>query len=155
MKKFLGLILAIVICQLAGGVGSLFTYDKIDNWYQGIEKSTLNPPNWIFGPVWITLFTLMGISLWLVWQKRDNKYFKLGLVFFVMQLVLNSLWSILFFGYALVGLALFEMIVLWVLILLSAIWFYKINKAAGLLFIPYLLWVGFASYLTYAVLVLN
>ncbi len=155
MKKFLHLIIALAFCQVAGAIGSLFTYDKIETWYQGIEKSSLNPPNWIFGPVWITLYTLMAISLWLVWQKRDNKYFKLGLVFFVTQLVLNSLWSILFFGYALVLVALIEMIVLWVFILLSAIWFYKIDKAAGILFVPYLLWVGFATYLTYAVLVLN
>lgn len=155
MKKFLQLILAIAVCQLAGGIGSLFTYPQIENWYQGIEKSSLNPPNWVFGPVWMTLFTLMGISLWLIWQKKENKNFKLALIFFACQLVLNSLWSVLFFGYALVLIAFIEMIVLWILILLTAIYCYKINKISGLLFIPYLLWVGFASYLTYAVWILN
>ncbi|MFH0819237.1 MAG: TspO/MBR family protein [Patescibacteria group bacterium] len=155
MKKALQLILAIAVCQMAGGVGSLFTYPQIASWYQGIEKSSLNPPNWIFGPVWFSLFTIMGVCLWLIWQNRKNKFFKIALTFFVVQLVLNSLWSVLFFGYHLVLVALIEMIIFWIMILLSGIYCYKINKIAGWLFVPYLIWVSFATYLTYAVLVLN
>lgn len=155
MKKVGQFILAIIICQAAGGIGSLFTYPQIESWYQGIAKSNLNPPNSIFGPVWITLFTLMGIALYWIWQKKDNKNFKMGLIFFIIQLVLNSLWSIIFFGLQNPLLALIEMAFLWLFILLSIIYFYKIDKKAGYILIPYIFWVSFAFYLNFEVFRLN
>lgn len=155
MKKVGQFILAIIICQVAGGIGSLFTYPQIENWYQGIAKSNLNPPNSVFGPVWVTLFTLMGIALYWIWQKKDSKNFKLALIFFIIQLVLNSLWSIIFFGLQNPLLALIEMVFLWLFILLTIIYFYKIDKKAGYILIPYILWVSFAFYLNFEVFRLN
>lgn len=150
------LIISLVICQLAGIIGSLFTMSKIPTWYMTLNKPELAPPNWIFGPVWTTLFILMGIALYLVWKQGiDRKDVKIALCIFGTQLILNVLWSIIFFGLENPGSAFIEIISLWISILLSIIYFYKINKTAGYLLIPYIAWVSFASYLNYMIWWLN
>lgn len=143
------LIFAIVICQAAGVVGSLFTLSAIPTWYATLVKPSFNPPSWLFGPVWTVLYTLMGISLYLVWKNKS------AVKLFILQLVANGLWSIIFFGMKNIQLALIEIIVLLILVLATIKKFYKINKIAAYLLIPYLLWGGFASLLTYSLWVLN
>lgn len=144
-----------MFCQLAGLVGSIFTFPSISNWYKYLNKPFFNPPNWIFGSVWTTLYLLMGISFYLIWQskskKKNNKYF---LIFFI-QLFLNSLWSIIFFGLHNTLLAFIEIMFLWLAIILTMLGFYKVSKPAGLLLIPYILWVSFASVLNFAIFILN
>ncbi|MEK7167652.1 MAG: TspO/MBR family protein [Patescibacteria group bacterium] len=145
--KILKLILAILVCELAGIIGSVFTVNAIPNWYNSLEKPFLSPPNWIFGPVWTTLYLMMGISLFLVWKNKT----KTALTLFFVQLVLNSVWSIIFFGLQSPGIAFGELLILWVFILLTIISFYKISKPAAFLLIPYILWVSFAGYLNFAI----
>ena len=155
-KKISKLIIAIIICQSAGIIGSLFTTPSISTWYDTIQKPNFTPPNWVFGPVWITLFTLMGISLYLVWGKGlKNKDVKSSLFVFFFQLGLNSLWSILFFGLQSPFYAFVEIIILWVAIAVTIIKFYKISRNAGLILIPYIMWVSVALILNYYVWVLN
>ena len=156
VKKATKLIASIFICQLAGIVGSLFTYQAIPTWYAYLQKPSFNPPNWIFGPVWITLYTLMGISAFLVFERGwENKEVKLALSIFGLQLILNSIWSIIFFGLQLPVFAFIEIVILWIFILLSIIYFYKVSKPAALLLLPYILWVSFASVLNLSIAILN
>ena len=154
-KSILPLLISILIVFSFGFIGSFFTTSSITTWYAFINKPLFSPPNWIFGPVWTLLYILMGISAFLIWKKRDNLKTKQALVFYGIQLILNALWSIIFFGMHNPGLALLEIIILWLFILITLIKFYKINKTAGLLFIPYLLWVSFASILNYVIWMLN
>jgi benzodiazapine receptor len=149
-------ILCILLCQAAGFIGALFTTPSIPTWYAGLAKPSFNPPNWIFGPVWTTLFLLMGIALFLVWSKGSAVPFvKTGIILFSVQLVLNILWSVLFFGLKtpLAGLAC--IVALWLAILFTIIEFFKVSSWAGSLLIPYLLWVSFASVLNFYLWKLN
>lgn len=156
LGEFLILFSSIIICQLAGFIGSLFTTPSIPSWYAGINKPSFNPPNWVFAPVWTTLFLLMGISLYLVWRTGLNdKNVKIAIAVFVFQLVLNSLWSYLFFGLHSPFAAVIEIIFLWIAILASIILFFRISWVAGTLLIPYILWVSFASVLNFAIWRLN
>ena len=154
-KSILPLLISILITLSAGFIGSFFTTSSITTWYAFINKPFFSPPNWLFAPVWTLLYILMGISAFLIWKKRDNLKTKQAFIFYGIQLILNALWSIIFFGMHNPGLALLEIIILWLFILITLIKFYKINKIAGLLFIPYLLWVSFASILNYAIWMLN
>ncbi|OGH67068.1 MAG: TspO protein [Candidatus Magasanikbacteria bacterium RIFCSPHIGHO2_02_FULL_41_13] len=148
--------LSIFVCELAGIIGSVFTTSSIPTWYATINRPTLNPPNWIFGPVWITLFALMGVSAFLVYQKgMRHKHVKVALGIFILQLVLNTLWSVLFFGLHSPGGAFIEIIFLWFSILATIIAFAKISKPAAYLLLPYILWVSFALYLNYSIWLLN
>ena len=150
------LISAILICQLAGAIGSLFTYRAIPVWYASLVKPLFNPPNRIFGPVWLTLYTLMGISAFIVLsQGWERKEVKTALFIFAGQLVLNSLWSVIFFGLRSPLFAFVEILVLWVFIVLTIYYFYKISKFAGLILLPYLLWVSFAAVLNLSIAILN
>jgi tryptophan-rich sensory protein len=155
-KKIVKLFIFVLICLGAGFLGSVFTTPSIPTWYANLNKPSFNPPNWLFAPVWTILFILMGFAGFLIWQKGfKNKKVKKALAFFLAQLVLNVLWSFLFFKFHSPFLALLDIIILWFLILLTTIKFFKINNVAGLLLIPYLLWVSFASLLNYAVYRLN
>ncbi|MFH1649871.1 MAG: TspO/MBR family protein [Candidatus Woesearchaeota archaeon] len=150
------LIASILICQLAGFIGSFFTITAINSWYSTLVKPSFNPPNWLFGPVWTLLYLLMGISLYLLWVKGfKTKQGKLALTFFVIQLVLNTLWSILFFGLQNPMIAFVEIIVLWVSILLTIVFVYRVSNASAYLLVPYVLWVSFAAVLNYAIYALN
>jgi len=153
MNKWIKLIVSILICQIAGIIGSIFTTPSITTWYADLQQPAFSPPNWVFGPVWITLYTLMGISLYLVWNKKNNV--KIPLTLFFIQLILNSIWSIIFFGLQNSFYALIEIIILWIAILLTIISFYKISKKASLLLIPYIIWVTLAAILNYYIWVLN
>jgi len=149
-------IVSILICQIAGGIGSLFTSPAISTWYAALQKPSFNPPNWLFAPVWTILFLLMGISLYLIWIRGfKNKETKIALFIFAVQLILNTLWSILFFGLKFPLYAFIEIIILWLAISLTIISFYKISKTAAYLLLPYILWVSFASYLNYSIWMLN
>jgi tryptophan-rich sensory protein len=153
--KIVKLIVAIVICQLAGVIGSIFTVSSIPTWYASLQKPAFAPPNWLFGPVWITLFTLMGISLYLVWDQLDKKEAKKSIVIFGIQLVLNIFWSVLFFGLKSPFYAFIEIIILWVSIAFTIFKFYKISRNAALLLIPYIVWVSVATILNYYIWILN
>lgn len=155
MKKPLLLISTIVICLAIGFISGLFTSDAVQGWYQDIAKPVFNPPNWLFAPVWTALYVLMGISLYLLWTSNKSKTRNLAIKYFAIQLALNFFWSILFFGARLPGLALVEIIVLWIFILLTAIVSWKINKWASYLLWPYLVWVTFATVLNAAIVILN
>jgi len=156
MNNTIKLIVALVISQLAGIIGAIFTTPAIDGWYAGIVKPALNPPSWIFGPVWTTLFVLMGIAAFLVWkQGLERRDVRIALGIFVGQLVLNTLWSIIFFSLQSPGGAFIEIIFLWLAILATIVTFAKISRPAAWLLVPYILWVSFASYLNYAIWMLN
>lgn len=150
------LITSVIISNLAGLIGSIFTVPAIPTWYATLQKPVLNPPAWIFGPIWTILYCLMGIAAFLVWKKGlDRKDVKMALGLFAGQLVLNALWSILFFGWHSPGGALIEILFLWLAILATTLLFARISKTAAWLLSPYLLWVSFAAYLNYSIWSLN
>lgn len=156
LKAFFELIGAVVVCELAGIVGSVFTPAAIPTWYAALQKPALNPPGWIFGPVWVILYALMGVAAFLVWQKRGRKKtVRRALIIFGTQLIFNAAWSILFFGLHWPGAALADIILLWLGIVATIFVFAKISRPAAWLLVPYILWVSFAAYLNYAIFVLN
>lgn len=156
INNFVKLVISVLACLSAGFIGSVFTTPSIPTWYATLNKPSFNPPDWLFAPVWTLLFILMGLAAFLVWQKGlKKKGVKKALAFFLTQLIFNVLWSFFFFKFHSPFLALLDIIILWFLILLTMIKFFKINNTAGLLLIPYLLWVSFASILNYFVYKLN
>jgi len=150
------LIVSVLIVFLAGSVGSYATLPQITTWYVTLAKPSWTPPNAWFGPIWSTLYVLIGIALFLVWrQGLDRRDVRFAILIFVVQLVLNILWSLVFFGLQSILGGFIIIFVLWIAILANMIAFYVISKPAGLLFIPYLIWVSIASYLNYSILILN
>lgn len=161
-NSFFRLILSIAKTQGAGIIGALFTASAIPAWYATLEKSPLNPPNWVFGPAWTTLYFLMGIAVFLVWSSyaqtpdgEEKKKRRNALIIFDTQLALNVLWSILFFGFQSPFFALLEIIVLWSMIVWTIAAFLPISRIAAYLLVPYIAWVSFAAYLNYAIWMLN
>ncbi len=153
IQKF---ILSIGICQLAGIIGALFNSSSIKTWYVTLQKPTFNPPNWVFAPVWLTLYLLMGISLFLVLVSKASPQLKqTAIIFFAIQLVLNTFWSFFFFFLKNPFLGLIEIIVLIVFIILTVIWFHRVRPVASILLWPYLLWCLFAAFLNYSLWQLN
>jgi benzodiazapine receptor len=148
-----GLIGWILLSFVAAAVGGYAA--RPGAWYASINKPSWNPPNWVFGPVWSILFILMGVSAWLVWSRRGQAPVGTALTLFVLQLVLNSLWSWFFFGWHMPGAAFAEVLVFWVVILLTLLAFWQVRPLAGALLLPYLAWVGFASYLNFTIWRLN
>lgn len=153
--NFPKLIFAIGICLGAGILGSFFTVDSISSWYAALNKPSFSPPNWVFGPVWTTLYVMMGVSLYLVISDKRKVIRKKAIQIFGVQLFLNVIWSIIFFGMQNPALALVDIIVLWVAIVLTIKAFYPVSKTAAYLLVPYFLWVSFASILNYAIWILN
>ena len=150
------LVVSIIICQFAGFIGSIFTRMSIPTWYATIEKPSFTPPNWLFAPVWTTLFVLMGISAFLVWRKGlGDKRAKIALSIFAAQLVFNIFWSVAFFGLRSPLAGLIVIIILLAAILLTIIEFVKVSVVAGILLIPYILWVSFAAVLNTSIFTLN
>lgn len=150
------LVASITLSEFAGVVGSFFTVSSIPTWYASLVKPEFVPPNWIFGPVWVTLYAFMGIAVFLVWRKGlQYKEVQVALGIFLVQLVLNTLWSIIFFGLQNPGAALVEIVLLWLAILATIVAFTRISKVAAWLLLPYILWVSFAGYLTYSIWTLN
>jgi len=155
MNKWIKLIICILICQLAGVIGLLFTISSITSWYVNLNKPFFTPPDWLFGPVWLTIYTLMGISLYLVWNEKSKSKIKIPLTLFFIQLVLNALWSVMFFGFQLIFYGLIEIIIMWIFIALTMFSFYRISRKAALILTPYIAWVTIATLLNYFVWVLN
>ncbi len=139
-----------------GAIGAFFTASSVKTWYVTLAKPSFNPPDQLFGAVWTGLYLLIGISAYLVWQKRNTiKQLPRTIAIYLIQLILNLMWSFIFFYTHQIGAALIEIIFLLFIIIVNAIMFYKIHKIAGLLFIPYILWVAFATVLTYNIFILN
>lgn len=162
MNKWGRAIFFVAACEIAGMIGSIFTFPEITSWYATLMKPTLNPPSWIFGPVWTLLYALMGIAVFLVWEKhrttklkKKRKIIEFALWIFVAQLLLNILWSILFFGLHNPALAFLDLVAMWIFIALTMYAFKPINKTSAYLLIPYILWVTFAGYLNFSVWQLN
>ena len=155
-RNIIKLLVSIVVAQSAGIIGSLSTVSAIPNWYEGLVRPAISPPNWVFGPVWVTLYTLIGIALYLIWQKGlDNKRVRFAFAFFVVHLVLNASWSLIFFGLQNILLALVVIVLLLLMIIDSMALFWRIDRWATYLLVPYLLWVSFATVLNYLIFQLN
>lgn len=153
--RSLGLVLFILICLGAGGLGAIVTTPEINGWYRTIIKPEWNPPDWVFGPVWTTLFVLMGISAWLVWKPAGFRDAATPLALFAVQLTFNVAWSWIFFGLHQIGWAVIEILILWAAILATTVAFFRRSKPAGWLLVPYLGWVSFASILNFTIWRLN
>jgi translocator protein len=156
MKPWLKLLISIAIPLGVGALAGLFTARGVNGWYRTIATPDWNPSDAVFAPVWTTLYILMGIAFYLVWQKNVPAALKRpALTFWVVQLILNGLWSFLFFNQHAIGLALVEIIVLWLAILITIFLFARITKLAAWLLVPYISWVSFATILTYSIWQLN
>lgn len=153
--RWIGFVLFVAVSLGAGGLGAVATTPQIDGWYRTIVKPEWNPPNWVFGPVWTTLFILMGISAWLIWKPAGFKKAILPLALFAFQLILNVAWSWIFFGMHQIGWAVVEILILWLAILTTMVAFFRRSKPAGWLLAPYLCWVTFASVLNFTIWRLN
>ena len=140
---------------LVAGISAYFTTAEIPHWYAALAKPAFNPPNWIFGPVWTTLYTLMAIAAWLVSKSPAAPARSTALALFWIQLALNFAWSFIFFSAHQIGFALIEILVLWLTLVLTMIAFFRVSPIASWLFVPYLAWVSFASLLNYSLWRLN
>ena len=168
-KSWGPLAIALSVPFLAAAIGSVATESSVNTWYRRLKKPSWNPPRWIFAPVWSTLYVLMGLASWLVWRKHDASSFAWfkwfhqkneqevtgALRLYGVQLVLNALWSILFFGFRRLDWALAEVVVLWTMILTTLARFYRIDARAGWLLVPYQAWVTFATFLNFTVWRMN
>ena len=158
MKKWnvRNLLVSIIVCQAAGLIGSLFTFAAIPTWYASLAKPSFSPPNWLFGPVWTTLYIFMGVAMYLVWQKGTKKKdVRQALTLFIIHLVFNAGWSIVFFGLQSMLGGMVALIILWGFIVAVIREFYRIDRRAAYLLIPYLVWVSFAGVLNFSLLLLN
>ncbi len=151
LAQAIGLVVAVLICFAAAGLGAAVTTSEIPGWYADLAKPYWNPPDWIFGPVWTLLYLMMAVSAWLVWRQAGLARAKLPLALFAIQLVLNSLWSVLFFGLHNPGAAAVEIVLLWAAVLATLITFWRRSHWAGGLLVPYLAWVSFASVLNFTI----
>lgn len=149
--QIVGLIVAIFVCFAAAALGSLVTTPQIPNWYADLAKPVWTPPSWIFGPVWSLLYLMMAVSAWQVWRQGGFAAAKLPLTLFTIQLLLNTLWSVLFFGLQNPGAAVVEITLLWLAILATLIAFWKRSSGAGGLLVPYLAWVSYAAALNFTI----
>lgn len=152
MRDIFKLAISIVLPFLASAIGGIFTASSVSTWYVELAKPSFNPPSWVFGPVWTVLYLIIGISFYLVWKR---KYDKIAFTIFGVQLVLNALWSVLFFGLKMPFLAFIEIVFLWLSIMLMIFYFYRISRISAYLLIPYVLWVTFAAILNFYIYILN
>ncbi|HET9411323.1 MAG TPA: TspO/MBR family protein [Candidatus Saccharimonadales bacterium] len=155
MNKILTFIISVAIPFVAGAIGSIATIPNIPTWYAALEKPFFNPPNWVFGPVWTLLYILMGVSLYLVWTARNKQPKKRAYTLFGAQLVLNTLWSLVFFGLQWPWLAVVVILALWITIVMTMQAFRRYSQTSFWLFIPYIAWVSFAAVLNISVALLN
>ena len=156
ISNIIKLIISIFICLFAGFLGSVFTTPAIPTWYAALTKPSFTPPGWLFFPVWTALFIIMGISVYLIWQRGiEDHQVKTALGIFAAQLILNVLWSAAFFGLRSPLAGLIDISILWIFIVVTIIYFMKVSRTAGLLLIPYILWVSFAAVLNFLIWRLN
>lgn len=154
-RDLLGLVAFIILCLAVSAGGGAITATSVDNWYQALEKPPFNPPDWLFAPVWTALYIMMGIAAWRIWRHRSFEVTRRALTVFGMQLGLNLAWSFLFFGLQRIDLALIEIIILLIAIVTNTIMFWRIDSFAGLLFVPYAVWVTYATLLNASLWLLN
>jgi len=155
MNKIIKLILCISLTLSIGAITGIATSSGVNNWYVTLNKPVFNPPNYLFGPVWALLYLFMGVSFYLILQSENSIFKRRAIIIFFTQLFLNFCWSFLFFKFQLVGVALIEIVFIWASIIMMIFIFYKINKTASCLQIPYFLWVSFASILNGSIWILN
>ena len=158
VKELPLLVLCIIICQAAGSIGSFFTNMSVSTWYPALIKPQFTPPGWVIGVVWFIIFILMGIALFFVWRKNlrlNNAFIKNAIVVFGVQLIVNIIWSAVFFGLQSPLYGLGVIAVLWVMILATIVMFWRVSRDAALLLVPYILWVSFAAFLNYDIWMLN
>ncbi len=150
------IVLSIIICLLVGTIAALATQSSIDTWYVSLMKPSWSPPNWVFAPVWITLYILMGVAAGMVWNRGFyHKWVKTALYHFGIQLILNGMWSIIFFGWQEPFLALLSICGLFILVVFTIKWFKVVNRWSAILLIPYLLWLAFATALNFEIWRIN
>lgn len=149
------LVISIFLPLMIGAIAGMFTSQAVPDWYNELNQPSFNPPGWIFGPVWTTLYIVMGFSFFLIWKLEPGKKRNQAILIYFVQLLLNFGWSFCFFYFKMIGLALIEIIVLWSTIVFMLISFYKLKPLAAYLNIPYLLWVTFATVLNAAYFFLN
>ena len=154
-RDIAGLLAFLVICFGVSVAGGAATASSVGTWYQALEKPPFNPPDWLFAPVWTVLYVMMAVAGWRVWRAHGLRGARAALALFAIQLALNLAWSFVFFGYRLIGAALVEIVVLLVAIVTTTILFWKRDRIAGALFIPYAGWVAFAMMLNFALWQLN
>ena len=155
IKDIAALVLAQVVCFSAAGIGGAFTATSVRTWYLNIAKPLWTPPSWVFGPVWTVLYALMGISVWLVWRSGRWSLTRKALLTFGAQLLLNTVWSIIFFGVRSPGFAFFEILLLWCVIVATIGFFWQHSKTASVLLVPYLAWSSFAAFLNFTIWQMN
>lgn len=156
MTKYVKLLLFIILCELVGIIGSAYTISSIPLWYAGLNKPFFNPPNYLFGPVWTTLYALMGLSIFRILEsKKSKKIIKEAATLFWIQLFLNGIWTPIFFGSKQLFVALIVIIAMWIYILKTIKAFLKIDKIAAYALYPYLAWVSFATLLNFSIWILN
>ena len=150
-----GLCIFVALCLLVSAAGGVVTATSVDTWYQALAKPSFNPPDWVFAPVWTTLYFLMGVSGWRVWRRSASRATRGALALFGLQLFLNFAWSALFFGFQRIDLALIDIVILFVAIVANMILFWRIERLATLLLVPYAAWVVFAIVLNVFIWLLN
>ena len=156
LGNIIKLLISVIVCECAGLIGSIFTTGAIPTWYAALQKPSFTPPNWLFAPVWSTLYLLMGIAAFLVWRKGlADRQVRIALIIFLIQLILNILWSVVFFGLESPLSGLIVIIVLWIAILITILRFWKISHAAAWLLVPYIVWVSIATALNASIWALN
>lgn len=144
----LKLLISIALPLGVGAIAGMFTAQAVPEWFASLNRPWFSPPNWVFGPVWTFLYLLMGISFFLIWKQDANRNRKLAFVVYFVQLLLNFAWSFIFFYFKMIGLALVEIVLLWLTIVAMLVLFHRVKPAAAYLNVPYLLWVTFATILT-------
>ncbi|MBE0612828.1 MAG: tryptophan-rich sensory protein [Burkholderiales bacterium] len=154
-RDTIGFAVFLALCLAVSAIGGAATASSVGTWYQTLAKPSFNPPNWIFAPVWTALYFMMAIAGWRVWRREGLRAARWPLTLFALQLALNLCWSILFFGLRSIGGALVEIFVLLLAIVATTVVFWKRDRVAGMLFIPYVGWVGFAAVLNAALWRLN
>jgi tryptophan-rich sensory protein len=154
-QPWLGLIVWLLITFVAAAIGNVATLTSVGDWYQTLAKPALTPPDCVFGPVWTALYLMMALAAWLVWRQRSTRETRWALALFVAQLVLNVLWSVLFFGLRSPSLSAVEIVLLWLMILATLVAFARHSAIAAALLAPYLAWVTFAAYLNFQLAALN
>ena len=155
IPNIIKLVLSLAIPLAVGAIAGAFTAEAIPEWYTFLNKPSFNPPNWLFAPVWTTLYIIMGISFFMVWKQAPGRVRNIAMISFALQLFLNFGWSFFFFYFKTIGFALVEIILLWGSILFMLLRFYRINPLTAYLNIPYILWVSFATLLNAAYYFLN
>jgi benzodiazapine receptor len=149
------LLASLALPLVLGAIAGLFTAEAVPEWYETLNRPPFNPPNWLFGPVWTTLYILLGISLFLIWKQSASKERNLAIFVFLLQQALNFGWSFIFFYFNMIGFALIEIILLWISIIVMLVLFYKIKPMTAYINIPYLIWVTFATILNASYYILN